>query len=258
MTQISAVTFDLWQTLILDTRENGIARSNLRLSGTSETLRSANLDYDLTAIQQAYEKCSDYCRQIRNNHKDINFDKQVEVFIRFIDPALQEKLSRQAIKQIGKTYCDAFFSYPPFPHPNAVEVLLSIKNMGLKLGMISNTSMTPGYAFRQFLDEHSILEYFDILTFSDEVLVSKPSNKIFQRTLDELNVSPAQTVHVGDHPITDVTGANLAGLGSIWIEGFYKIDELGVPNIKADINVQDLKEVPNAITELLTSGSRSL
>ena len=258
MTEISAVTFDLWQTLILDTRENGIARSNLRLSGTSETLRSANLDYDLTAIKQAYEKCSDYCREIRNSHRDINFDQQVKVFIRFIDPTLLAKLSRQAIEQIRNTYCDAFFSYPPFLHPNAVEVLFSIKNMGLKLGMISNTSMTPGYAFRQFLDEHRILEYFDILTFSDEVLVSKPSNKIFHRTLDELNVSPAQTVHVGDHPITDVNGANWAGLVSIWIEGFYKNDEFGVSSIKADVNVQDLKEVPNAITELLTSGSRSL
>ena len=104
MNQLSAVTFDLWQTLILDTSENGIARTNLRLSGTSETLRLANLDYDLTAIQQAYEKCSDYCREIRNSHKDINFDQQVESFIRFIDPTLLEKLSRQAIKQIGKTY----------------------------------------------------------------------------------------------------------------------------------------------------------
>ena len=254
MTQISAVTFDLWQTLILDTMENGIARSNLRLSGTSEILRLANLDYDLTEIQQAYEQCSDYCREIRNSHKDINFDQQVEVFIRFIDHALLEKLSRQAIEQIREAYCDAFFSYPPFPHPNAVEVLFSIKNMGLKLGMISNTSMTPGYAFREFLNEHRLLEYFDILTFSDEVLVSKPSNKIFHHTLAELNVSPCQTVHVGDHPLTDVNGANLAGLGSIWIEGFYKNDEFGVPNIKADINVQDLKEVPNAITELLASG----
>ena len=68
VTQISAVTFDLWQTLILDTMENGIARSNLRLSGTSEILRLANLDYDLTEIQQAYEQCSDYCREIRNSH----------------------------------------------------------------------------------------------------------------------------------------------------------------------------------------------
>ena len=258
MTEISAVTFALWQTLILDTRENGIARSNLRLSGTREILRSANLEYNLTAIQQAYEKCSDYCREIRNSHRDINFDQQVKVFIRFIDPTLLAKLSRQAIEQIRNTYCDAFFSYPPFLHPNAVEVLFSIKNMGLKLGMISNTSMTPGYAFRQFLDEHKLLGYFDILTFSDEVLVSKPSNKIFYRTLDELNISPGQTVHVGDHPITDINGANLAGLRSIWIEGFYKTDEFGVPSIKADVNVQDLKEVPNAITELLTSGSRSL
>ena len=258
MTQISAVTFDLWQTLILDTMENGIARSNLRLSGTSETLRSANLDYDLTDIQQAYEKCSDYCREIRNKHKDINFNQQVEVFIRLIDPTLLGKLSTPEIKQIREGYCNAFFSHPPFPHPDATEVLFTIKNMGLKLGLISNTSMTPGYAFREFLNEHRLLEYFDILIFSDEVLISKPSKNIFQLTLAELNVSPGQTVHVGDHPITDVNGANLAGLGSIWIEGFYKTDQFGVPNIKADVNVQDLKEVPNAITELMTAGSRSL
>ena len=258
MTQISAVTFDLWQTLILDTRANGIARSNLRLTGTSEALQSAALDYELDELQQAYEKCSAYCREIREGNKDIHFDQQVEVFIRFIDPALLENLSRQAIEQIRETYCDAFFSYPPFPHPNAIEVLFSIKNMGLKLGVISNTSMTPGYAFREFLDEHKLLEYFDILTFSDEVLISKPSNKIFHRTLSELKVAPGQTVHVGDHPITDVNGANLAGLGSIWIEGFYKNDEFGLPGIKADVNVQDLKEVPNAIAELVTSRSRSL
>ena len=76
--------------------------------------------------------------------------------------------------------------------------------------------------------------------------------------MDELNVSPAQTVHVGDHPITDVNGAKLAGLGSIWIEGFYKTDGFDVPSIKADVDVQDLKEVPNAITEFLTTGSKSL
>jgi len=258
MTRLTAVTFDLWQTLILDTRENGIARSNLRLSAANETLRSAGLNYDLTEIKQAYENCSKYCREIRDNNKDINFNQQVEVFIRFIDPTLLGKLSTQEIKQIRETYCNAFFSHPPFPHPNATEVLFTIKNMGLKLGLISNTSMTPGYAFREFLNEHSLLEYFDILIFSDEVLISKPSKNIFHHTLAALNVGPGQTVHVGDHPITDVNGANLAGLGSIWIEGFYKTSEFDAPNIKADVNVQDLKEVPNAITELLTFGSRYL
>lgn len=253
MHQIAAVTFDLWQTLILDTRENGITRSKLRLSGTRDILESVDLDYSISELQEAYDKCSIHCRKIREHHEDISFVQQVDVFIGFIDPNLRDQLPDRAVKQIRETYCNAFFSHPPFPHPNSVEVLKAIQNMDFKLGMISNTGMTPGYAFREFLRQHNMLNYFDALTFSDEVSVSKPSKKIFDSTLRELNVSPQEAVHIGDHPVTDVNGAKSAGLHSIWIEGFYKTDELDIPGIKADINVQDLKDVPNAINQLCTS-----
>ena len=38
MNQITAVTFDLWQTLLLDNRELGLARALLRLEGTRDAL----------------------------------------------------------------------------------------------------------------------------------------------------------------------------------------------------------------------------
>ena len=257
MHQIAAVTFDLWQTLILDTRENGITRSKLRLSGTRDILESVDLDYSISELQKAYDKCSIHCREIREHQEDISFVQQVDIFIGFIDPNLRDQLPDQAVKQIRETYCNAFFSHPPLPHPNSVEVLEAIQNMDLKLGMISNTGMTPGYAFREFLRQHNMLNYFDTLTFSDEVAVSKPSKKIFDSTLHELNVSPQEAVHIGDHPVTDVNGAKSAGLHTIWIEGFYEPDELDIPGIKADINVKDLKDVPSAITQLRTPSQRA-
>ena len=38
MSKITAVTFDLWQTLLLDNRELGRARAQVRLEGTQEAL----------------------------------------------------------------------------------------------------------------------------------------------------------------------------------------------------------------------------
>ena len=58
--------------------------------------------------------------------------------------------------------------------------------MGLKIGLISNTGMTPGTTFRAHLENIGLLGFFDVLTFSDEVKLSKPSEEIFRLTLRAL------------------------------------------------------------------------
>ena len=54
MTAIEAVTFDLWQTLILDDRELGRARTRRRLEGALEALTGAGYDFSFEQIQEAY------------------------------------------------------------------------------------------------------------------------------------------------------------------------------------------------------------
>ena len=90
------------------------------------------------------------------------------------------------------------------------------------------------------------------MTFSDEVLLAKPSDEIFLMTIGALDSSPADTIHVGDHVSNDVVGANRVGMKSVWIRGFYEPEDPDDPDSKADAEVDDLSGVAAAIRELIT------
>ncbi|MCH7605922.1 MAG: HAD family hydrolase [Chloroflexi bacterium] len=255
LSDLTAVTFDLWQTLLMDNRELGRARAQVRLDGTHDALSRWGETYDVEHIREAYRACYRECHRIRDQQLDVSFREQVEIFINNIDAGLVDRLNEPAIEEIARVYADSFFVHPPVAHANAQAVLRDIKAMGLRIGLISNTGMTPGATFRQFLDQQGMLQYFDVLTFSDEVKLAKPSNQIFLMTLDSLDATPAQTVHVGDHVQNDVVGAKRCGLKTIWITGFYENDDPNDPDTEPDATVGDLAEVVPAIAGLATSGA---
>ena len=110
--------------------------------------------------------------------------------------------------------------------------------------------MTPGTTFRTYLENTGMLDYFDVLTFSDEVKLSKPGSAIFLLTLRSLKASPAETVHVGDHVQNDVTGAKECGMRTVWITGFSERPNPDDPRTKPDETVDGLGEVVSAIARL--------
>ena len=110
--------------------------------------------------------------------------------------------------------------------------------------------MTPGYTFREFLRRHDFLSYFQTLTFSDEVLLAKPSDEIFHMTMESLGATPESTVHVGDHVANDVVGANRVGMKSVWIRGFYEPADPNDPQAQPDAAVDDLSGVADAVYRL--------
>ena len=256
MSQITAVTFDLWQTLLLDNRELGRPRAQLRLEGAQAALKRVDENYDIEHLREAYRACYRHCHRIREGNLDVSFQEQVEIFINYINPdlpGLVDRLPQEIIQEITRAYSDAFFVHPPVPHTKSDSVLKGIKGMGLKIGLISNTGMTPGTAFRKFLEQHNLLDYFDVLIFSDEVKLAKPSEQIFRMTVDSLHTTPEQTVHVGDHVTNDVQGAKQVGMKTVWIEGFYQREDPTDPKTEPDIAVADLGEVVAAVEKLCGS-----
>ena len=215
-----AVTFDLWQTLLLEDPELGRARANLRISGAQEELSAQGYQFSKDRIHEAYRRCYRICRYVRSTGLDVDFSEQVRIFIDEIQDNLSGKLTPKSTRAIYSAYADSFFVHPPPIHPDAVSVLKSVHQYGYRIGLISNTGMTPGTVFRTYMNQLGILKYFDVLTFSDEVKLSKPDTRIFQHTLLALGVEPNQTIHVGDHLKNDVKGAQDSGLRTIWIEGF--------------------------------------
>lgn len=250
MPNMTAVTFDLWQTLLLDNRELGRARTQVRLEGAQNALKKFGEDHDLERIREAYRSCYRHCHAVRDQNLDVTFREQVEIFIENINPGLVDRLPEELVQEILTAYSDSFFIHPPLPHIDAYNVLAQAKAAGLRIGLISNTGMTPGVAFRKFLDQHNLLDFFETLTFSDEVKLAKPGEEIFLRTLRELGAEPTETVHVGDHVKNDVVGANQVGMRTVWIEGFYEKPEGAGPEANADASVAQLGLVTSAIEDI--------
>ncbi len=248
--EITTVTFDLWQTLLLDNPERGRARAQVRLEGAQAALARFGETYDLELIREAYRACYRRCHQIRKQLLDVSFREQVEIFINNISPGLVGRLDEGTVLDIVRVYADAFQVHPPVRHSDAISVLRDLKAMGFRIGLISNTGMTPGATFRTFLDQQGMLDYFDALTFSDEVKLAKPSNEIFLMTLHSLGASPAQAVHVGDHVQNDVVGAKQCGLKTVWITGFSERENPSDPDSEPDAAVPGLGMVVPAIADL--------
>ncbi len=247
MTQLSAVTFDLWQTLVVDDRERGRARTGVRIQGALEALAGAGLSYTEEQIREAYRQCYRTCHSVRQEGLDVSFSEQVRVFLDALAPGLRDRLGPQTVAQVATAYGDgSFFAFPPPLAEGVPDLLQQLREAGYPLALISNVGATPGVTFRRYLAQHGILDYFSVLIFSDEVQLTKPSPKIFAATLELLGATPAQTVHVGDHLLNDVAGAKRAGLWSVWLEGFDDGKQVEAP----DVTVSSLRQVAAAIAGL--------
>ncbi len=250
MDSITTVTFDLWQTLLLDRPEVGRERTVARLKGAREALRNSGREFSESRIEEAYREGIQQCQRIREGALDISFRRQVEIFVEAIEPGLLAQIPDVAFQEVSTAYSDCFFDYPALPHPAASNVLQEVRAMGLRLGLVSNTGMTPGVSFRRFLAEHGLLHFFEVLSFSDELGAAKPGQEIFSVTLAGLGAAPEQAVHVGDHIFNDVAAARKWGLKTIWIEGFYDRPDPADPATEPDESVSDLSEVAAAVRRL--------
>lgn len=100
-------------------------------------------------------------------------------------------------------------------------VLAALRAAGIGRGLVCDTGFTPGRVVREMLEEVGLLEYLDVLCFSDEVGVPKPGNEIFTKALAELGVRPTEAVHVGDLRRTDIAGAHDVGMHAVRFRGVH-------------------------------------
>jgi putative hydrolase of the HAD superfamily len=117
--------------------------------------------------------------------------------------------------------------------PDVRQTLSCLRTSGLKLGLITNGSLSMQTRKLQCL---ALSPLFDTILISDAEGVSKPDRQIFHRALLRLNTQPSQAVFVGDHPEVDVAGARAAGMQAVWrrdpgesraVEADGVIEELG-------------------------------
>ncbi len=234
MGNVEAVIFDLWQTLIFDNRELGRDRTRLRIEGTSNVLTRAGYTFTYEHLRESFRSCYRICHSKHDIGEDYSFDEQVHIFINCIEDGLLERLDQVDIDRINYHYAEAFFDFLPPVDPDALDLLTTLHKEGYKIGLISNTGMTPGRLFRRYMEDLGILEFFHVLTFSDEVGLTKPSKEIFDITIEQLGVTRDKVVHVGDHIANDVVGAHNADIRVILVGPAQGKEDAEKPEVHVD------------------------
>ncbi len=126
--------------------------------------------------------------------------------------------------------------------PNLGETLKSLKESGLKLGIVSNTFVN-GCSLDRHLAMQGLLDYFDIRIYSYDYTFRKPNKRIFDLAAEQINIDPANTIFVGDRIDNDVKGALKADMIPV-LKTAYTNKNKTVPKDVARIdNISQLPEL---------------
>lgn len=88
-----------------------------------------------------------------------------------------------------------------------------------RLGVITNGI---GNVQRRRLEKSGLISYFEAIIISEEVKVSKPSAKIFERALETLNYKDTSKVlMIGDSLTSDIQGGINIGMDTCWYNPSY-------------------------------------
>lgn len=121
------------------------------------------------------------------------------------------------------------------PFPNLIGMLNELKRRNLRLGIITNGK---GQFQMDNIKALGIEKFFDTILVSEWEGIKKPNPEIFKRALKQLNVSPNQSIYVGDHAVNDVKAAQNVGMIGIWKK------DIQWSKVEADFIIHDLAELP--------------
>lgn len=125
--------------------------------------------------------------------------------------------------------------------PGAVEVLESIKDRGLAIGLISDVAFgLPSEFPLRDMKHFGLDEYFDDMVFSTDVGLRKPHPKVFKIALSNLGVSASDAMYVGNSMFHDIKGAKGVGMEAVLKRSAFCVHEDGV---EPDHIITDLDEL---------------
>lgn len=197
-----AVSFDLWFTLIWETKEDEELYLSMRLNALKGSLEEEGHEVPLELLRGAYSTTKDFRMVVHPRE-----------LLRMLLARIGIEVSDRALERVLQAYVSSTDGFVPKVNEEALEVLPELKSMGLKLALVTNTSFS-GRSVRAILRNVG-LDLFDVVVTSCEAGFMKPQRAIFSILLDELGLEGPQVVHVGDSCYHDVVGAANAGLRAI-------------------------------------------
>jgi len=243
MTSNTAISFDFWNTLYADGAENSrMDRRKALFKNTVNTYRSVSE----IEINKAFDLSFDFfISEWKEKMRTPTAVERISLMARH----LKIDLPYNEVAELAEDFGRLIMEIPPL-EIKGVKRTVRILAEKYQLGIISDTGYICGRHIRSFLEKEGMMDCFSSLVFSDEHSHSKPHFSVFKKTADQLNVTLAGLIHIGDLERTDILGASKAGCRSIKFTGAnHRSAEKSAATYVANTYESVLTELKNLVSQ---------
>ena len=223
---IKAVLFDLDNTLL-----DFMKMKNSAINAAVKSMIFAGLDIKKEkAIQDIY-----------NIYEEHGYEYQ-EVFDLFLKNTIGQvnyKILAIGIISYKKAKENSLILYK-----NVDKTLLRLTKMGLRIGVISDAPSREAWIR---ICSMNLEHVFDTVITLHEKGIHKPSPEPFKQAMKDLNVSPNETIMVGDWPERDIKGASEVGMKTAFAKYGDTFDTI---NSGADYELDDIFDLIDIIQNI--------
>ena len=191
---MKAVLFDFWGTLV----ENGVYPSPVRQVRRVMGLRDTPFPEFITTFEHSFmtKRFATLKDAFEESAKAFGLEPSIPMIESLIGMWNKNTL-------LAKLY------------PESTDVLLRLKEKGVKIGLVSNTD---SFSVTAVLEKYKLPELFDHINLSCDAGMLKSDPEMFATSLKALGVSKDDAVMVGDSMESDILGAQAAGIRAILID----------------------------------------
>ena len=251
--RIRAVTFDLWDTVLVDDsdepkrKQQGLLpkplerrRLVLEFLNKHQPISKEEVDDAYDAVDQKFN------RAWHEGHATWTVTERLTHLL----SDLERELPEEELTELIRLHEEMEMTVRPDLAPGVREALHALSGK-YRLGVISDTVFSPGRALQKILEAEGLLDLFEAFAFSDEVGRSKPNEKMFATAADLLGIKPEEMVHVGDRESNDIEGPQAVGARAVLVT---MVKDRRTGPSKADAICEDYRELPGLVEALNAGG----
>ena len=249
MGDIKAITFDLWDTLVIDDSDEAKrAEQGLRSKFDErrhllwEALNTTE-PIELETVRLAYNVGDAAFNKV---WKEQHITWHIAERLRVILNGLGRELPDETFNAVVRAHEEMEVDIPPDAMPDAEPVLERLARR-YKLCIVSDAIVSPGSCLRRLLENHGLAKFFNGFAFSDEVGHSKPHRSMFESAAGQLGVEISEMLHIGDRDHNDVKGPQQLGMKAILFTASRDVDKT---NTSADAICESFDKLEAAIDRL--------
>ena len=249
MGDIKAITFDLWDTLVIDDSDEAKrAEQGLRSKFDErrhllwEALNTTE-PIGLETVRLAYNVGDAAFNKV---WKEMHITWHIAERLRVILNGLGRELPDEIFNAVVRAHEEMEVDIPPDAMPDAVPVLERLARR-YNLCMVSDAIVSPGSCLRRLVENHGLAKFFNGFAFSDEVGHSKPHRSMFESAAGQLGVEIGEMLHIGDRDHNDVKGPQQLGMKAILFTASRDVDKT---NTSADAICESFDKLEAAIDRL--------